>query len=283
MDDAQLHSEIDALRGRLNIKTPTGKPPSAEHWRGVLKDISPTQFYQRFARIAGDNGRVVIDLDLNNSFGITIKVYPPNVGENLDAVSPQLKFNFVRSKTNSVEFRRADVALDMQDKGIGVPYARESIAFLKELGIERIKINTQEVGGYAWARYGFSPYSEREWESLKRSVGKRYHPEENRISFYKEYIEDEAPLSFKITEGDKQAIDAWLALPFEQLEENFDKVCSLNRVVGTYRGHVMTVGKILLHGHKWDGVLSLNDDSPGYKKFQDYCAGREQSRGMGAG
>lgn len=142
---------------------------------------------------------------------------------------------------------------EKQKKGIGKELFRKQIKLYDRLGIEKIGTNTDRVGNYAWAKYGFNA-DQRElnkfWKQIRKyvpSVKKETPSHMSEIASFK--IKNVADL--KMSPKDTKAITTG--------SKYKDK--NGNLMVGKY---------ILMKSDGWSGELDLSKGSQDRKILESY-------------
>lgn len=132
-------------------------------------------------------------------------------------------------------------------RGYGRTIMRNSFPIYKQYGFNVITVNAAlDDGPYVWARFGFVP-TEASWESLRETVSAR-------LEKHKEEIEDALPGMYSaIIEdlNDPSPKSIWLLV---------DKKHKIGN---------QSLGVMLLHGIRWDGIFSF-DDPEAVERFESY-------------
>jgi len=77
-------------------------------------------------------------------------------------------------QSKSLYLESVDLHEEDQAGGIAKKYMREFYALAKDMGLKKLELYAGlDVGGYAWAKYGFVP-DLKSWEALKRDIAARY-------------------------------------------------------------------------------------------------------------
>lgn len=85
--------------------------------------------------------------------------------------------------------------LDPADRGYGKTFLRQSMAAYKKMGVSSITLHANiDVGGYAWARYGFTPDKD-SWERLKEDLGSfaQYQPKTAKWNHARKLLKEDDP------------------------------------------------------------------------------------------
>ena len=152
--------------------------------------------------------------------------------------SRTLKFLSSEGESNMAETNRLFLNKERQGGGIAKKMLAANIAFFKKAGIEKVRTTTDEVGGYAWAKYGFYPNN-----GLEFRQGTDIY---DRIEKIKD--EDDRKWMTAVAEGG--------------LHEDMRSIWIMAD---------SKYGKELLMNMSWDGVLDLNDEKS-MKRFDAYVA-----------
>ncbi len=130
-----------------------------------------------------------------------------------------------------------------QGKGSAKSVLRNSIAVMKKLGISKCELQANmDVGGYAWAKFGFLPHQE-DWDRERKDMLEKTKT-----------IKMSATARKKVT----QILN--------------DQDPRAMHVLSDMKDGEFSVGKHLLLGSDWNGVLDLNDKAS-YRRFLGYVAG----------
>lgn len=127
---------------------------------------------------------------------------------------------------------------DVQGKGFGKELLANHLALYKQLGVEKIEVHANiDVGGYAWARYGFIPFQE-EWDKLREAKQRDLRVLRKRTTYTEESLDE---LEVILQSDDPSSIHALSALKGNVLQRD------------------PPLGKSLLLGSDWEGELTLSD------------------------
>ena len=158
--------------------------------------------------------------------------------------------------TKTVEHSYWFMQSGVQDKGLGKTMFTNMLNIYDHLGLKSISIGANiDVGGYAWAKYGFVP-EQTDWDRLRTGI-------KNRLD---DTIPDRvvrAQANIILNMKEPRAI--WL------LARMTDKVKEPRGDKET------TVGKRLLLGTSWDGHISL-DDTDSYVITKDYVSAKQKAK-----
>ncbi len=234
----------------LEFSAPAHLNP-AEAWKQLFPNTTPNNFYAKIERAAGDENVAVSVIEEDGEAQIIL-----HHGGGNSAQKNHLTFSISEDKAEII-------SASLQNTGIHTAkgYLRAMANILMKNDIDALTLNTTSIGGYAWAKYGFKPASEKEWGNLKADIKK--HIKNDHVCFKnKEY---------KLEESELKIINAVLAKesPPEAIWELTE---TLNRKLDTINGHDITVGKALLIDRTWKGILPLNERNKGFQRFQAYTA-----------
>jgi SPP1 gp7 family putative phage head morphogenesis protein len=151
------------------------------------------------------------------------------------------------------------------------------------LGVEKIVLDANiDVGGYAWARYGFTPKDQQEWDWLKASVGNRF-VSQSELAAERIRRADAAYIpksNMPVSDETKAALDRILA---SKDPEAIRELAALKEEVMPIKGFAfgevfvkgepISVGKAALLGSRWSGELDLTSASD-YTILRNYMAQR---------
>lgn len=140
----------------------------------------------------------------------------------------------------SVEHKMFYLADEFQSQGIAKKAIKEAVATYEKMGVDRINLEANiDVGGYAWARYGFVP-KQHSWDALKEELsGRLDNLVTNKqvggqlVSQVRDILASKDPASIRC-------------------------IAALQDTV-TDGGKTITLGKKLLLGTKWQGSLNMKD------------------------
>ena len=128
-----------------------------------------------------------------------------------------------------------------QGEGIGKYLLQRHIDTYNKLGINNVKLTANiDIGGYAWAKYGFVP-NKWGWSSVASKARGR------------------AQNLLKSGEIDKDTYDSVKQLTLSDDPRSIHDLSDLSQRVNTDEDGETTLGKALLLGQSWDGQLNLKD------------------------
>jgi hypothetical protein len=161
----------------------------------------------------------------------------------------EIRRNFTGSP-KALTVRHDFFKLPKSQQGLDVAkrFLGDSMATYQDMGIKQIDLNANnDVGGYAWAKYGFTPASN--------------------YTHYRSYVRQRLG---KIKNG---IISQTLRDHIESLSASEDpkSVWGISDLSQHYKGN--TLGKYLLMGSNWEAVLKLNDKAA-MKRFNAYIGKR---------
>jgi len=131
-------------------------------------------------------------------------------------------------------------------KGIAKKVLREQVSLYRKIGLEQITIHANiNIGGYAWARYGFVPTA-KSWKKLRQYLAEKL---------------ENLKVAKPIPQNVKESI-------LELLSSDDPKfIWTLADIEYKIRG--VPIGKKLLLGSDWDGAFDLLDEET-MKRFANY-------------
>jgi GNAT superfamily N-acetyltransferase len=145
-----------------------------------------------------------------------------------------------------------------QGQGLAKRVLRDSMSMYKRLGVDRINLDAGlDRGGYAWAKYGFTP-TQSNWDALRRRLAMDYH-----VSGGGEGL-------VGLSASGRKAMDDILTY------DNPKALWTLSDIPDevSYGGVSDKLGVHLLSGTGWSGSLSLSDVTA-MRRFNRYT-GAEQ-------
>jgi len=185
-------------------------------------------------------------------YKVTNKVEDTFFGKAL-SVSSGGKSVFDANFAANINFTNKNAHLDLisipqshQAHSIGKQMLDENFKVFKQLGMKRVDLLADmSVGGYAWAKYGFTP-TQSHWDALRDRLKKEM-------------------VRSKITK--EQAPAEWAAL--ENKNPKGIWAISDSKVMTKWEGRTIRLGKDLLLGENWDGEIHL-DDEEAMARFHSY-------------
>jgi len=175
--------------------------------------------------------------------GISIDQYDNLVvnladGENVSAIMRKFSLN-----SKDVEHSYFVIKPGSQGKNVAKEILSNSMTAYADMGVETVILSANmEVGGYAWAKYGFKP-TDKEWKSAKTS-----------FSTNLDRIAQKSLFDFNKPSAGVQALRNLIASPDP-------------RAIWAISDSVL--GKELLKGSDWVGFLKLKD-TEAMERFNDY-------------
>lgn len=155
-----------------------------------------------------------------------------------------LRRDFTRDDENklTVEHSIFRVADEMQGHGFAKTVLANSMDFYEKVGVRSISLQANaDVGGYAWAKYGFVP-TQQSWDAMRASSGKQSITANN-------------PAYERLDAPTKVAVDKLLASPDPR------SIWALADITTptVRRGKKVTVGQDLLLASNWHGRMDLSN------------------------
>lgn len=175
--DAQPVLEGKYIKG-LSYQFPTGETEAAAEtfWKTHIKkepiEIINQMLVGMDALLMDEALDIKIQLLNANSMEVVIQTQPkqkPHTGRN-HRLSLSRLFTVQDAKL-SVKESRTDV-----EGGLGKQLYRNLLPLYDSLGIEEITLEATETGKYAWARYGFLPKDDAQWQKITSSIYRDLKP-----------------------------------------------------------------------------------------------------------
>lgn len=193
-----------------------------------FRGLSGDQIIRRMAAVPDDLtiniGRMSAARDQSNlTVGVTLRD-----ASGKDAGRIYRVFEFDKKR---VEHSHFDLADDLQGKGIGKRVLRQEVLLYRDLGDidEVLLLANGEVGGYAWARMGFVPRDQDEWDFLRHQLSRRI-----------EFVKREKGYGEELVVGVREVLESEDPRAIHLLADN-------------------PLGKDLLLGSSWKGKLQISD------------------------
>lgn len=245
----------------------TDEQPDLAQWQAVFHDVTPAEISRNIAKAAGPGNEASVEVVINpdNEKTHIILRHNPHLQQ-----GGQDK-NFIEFRIdNPEEAKLSSADFDSTQCGhhITKGYMHAMGELLRRIGIRELTVNTQEIGGYAWAQYGLRPCGKESWDKLRATLKDRIVQGGNAVKF--------DGRSYPIQPAERTAINRILSCAPDQLDQGFYELTSLRRPVGEHEGHPLTVGKALLLNTCWEGAMPLIEGDPGYERFKTYTASSQQ-------
>lgn len=249
--------------------TPKLSESNEAMWRQAFPNLTPEEFYRRLLpAAAGERLHVSVT---ESEFGVHFNIYQGKI-PNLDKCEgPEMNLlSFTCRPGNHA--RLGGARFIRTDQHQARRYLHEIVGMLKEARYESLTLGANEVGSYAWAKYGFRPQTQQEWNKLKESIRGEIKNDRLKGPAW-------APMNGPVlTEPEKRLADEILS-PQSPPEAIWTLVDGLNREIEKIEGHTITPAKRVLFEKYWGGVLPLDDHDEGYKRFTAYTS-PERSMGV---
>lgn len=196
---------------------------------------------------------------------LTLKVIPGKKEVSFEASSRPNGFSCIRKvqivkkKPVTATHFHLRIADSAQNKGFTKRLLSDQLAFYRKVGVTQIELTANmEVGGYAWARYGFIPKEE--------AVPALAHDLRSRAVLVREKLKETGNWD-KLSETEQTIMDAlsdnsqeWVGQSTVTLLAGLKGAISdYSAVMGEGYSRVDTLGKMLLLGQRWEGFLNLSD------------------------
>jgi len=251
IDDARREiykHEILSHRTLLSVEN-VDLPLTLRNWNNFVRE-HPSVIHGALSRDLARNLRLFVSSAIGDDGGLRLDMFisgddSTNVG--------QLQ-RLVRFKQREVDHASAFIELKYAMQGLGSLMIRNCFAlYLRwEMRIVHL-IAGRSVGGYAWARMGWRPTME-SWKNLKDQIRVRL---ETHL------------LMLTVTER-KVIIDAIQSDDPRMIW----RLADLNRVINKDGHEEMSIGKVLLLGTAWVGVLNLSEVE-GLERLEDYLSSKD--------
>lgn len=148
----------------------------------------------------------------------------------------------------SVEHAYLAIVPGSQGSGVGAQLLANALVFYRALGLQRIELTAGlSSGGAVWAKFGFCPVDEPNWQGVKRQVQQNLHRLPPRVAQAYERAHGQ-PLA--------QAVSAVLAI---QMPQGIWALTDLDPGDRAARAAALDHGLAgaLLRGSRWRGILNL--------------------------
>jgi hypothetical protein len=269
----QFTEELEALKGKLSC-TLTGLAANhwevnAKDWKQIFGDMTPKQLYAHFAKLG--NPTLTLELKVEKPGKGRLFILPDGPGQRVSTRN-ELVLLLTQNITPPVaHVAHAHFASPLQGKRAVHNYLRSGFELCDMLGVKRCTVNATNVGSYAWAKFGFAPATQSEWDSLKEQFDTRLHSFKHTIS--------SGGKTYPMEEGEERIIKKVMDTTAAELPGKFAQLAELDRELYRKEGHSITVGKALLMNTRWHGDMMMQDGHPGYERFKAYTD-PERMRGV---
>jgi hypothetical protein len=165
------------LIGRMGAKFETNSGKKfKEHWENSVK-VAPEEFKKEF--LGNVKATMKIDYldsqDMMEIAGNILDEQNKSIGEYRRSI------DFAANKAESAYFKIYD---EDTGKGVGKEMLAHNVAFYQKMGLDSVEVHANiDVGGYAWAKYGYVPTQD-SWDTLRDDLrekgggsGEVYQPE----------------------------------------------------------------------------------------------------------
>ena len=207
-------------------------------WESRIK-MHPARFIDRLLqsdRVDPSSGDVSLESQGHQMSWLeyNLELADPASGESLGSMSREIDFE--DPDTPRVYHNYFQLASGHQGKGLGKEILASSVKVYDEIGVKSISLNAGlDVGGYAWAKYGFKPKSGVQTEWLFDNLRDR--------------LDDLA-----VSTGVRRTVERLLS---DNKPEAIWAISDLNGVTVQDRDGPVPLGKALLLGTNWEGSLDL--------------------------
>lgn len=181
--------------------------------------------------------------DKQEEAGIHAMTIAKNINMALTTKGFGAKHTFVQSlriRADEQSLYLSSLELGAEDQGAGIAkrYMRELVTLARDLGLKSVSLTAgMEVGGYAWAKYGFKP-DWQSWKYLKKDI-------QNFMS-KKELFDGVSPETMKVFDAIMKSDDSSYIFLLSDLAEKVKTG--------------IPFGKAALLGRMWHGYLHLEDE-----------------------
>lgn len=215
-------------------------PDCLEKWNRLVKK-SPKEFMALLENNLEQDVFADIKFFSEDNGSIHIEVMD---GEDLLA-NCSLDFDFSRKRLSINLINVQD-----QGKNLGTALTENILELSDQIGLYSVSLETEDIGGYYWAKVGFLPTNSA-WEELKEQI-------QNDLSTLHDTLSEKSrfQLTNILSENDPQAI--W-------------ELADLSEEVGDSK-----LGQQLLIGKKWDGRLYLGDEIQ-EERYKSYFTEKKQA------
>lgn len=224
------------------IPSPESYPASfQQEWQSRL-GLTPQQYFQGLfdtPRVRLGNSSIQVERDHQGlrSLDVEMDLHCPRTNRPIGHMDRQ--FHFSQQGTTAVYHRLFELFPGTQGKGIAKDLLANSVALYEQAGVSKIDLYASlEVGGYAWAKYGFSPKPGSQTRELFRTVAGRLQALKNIPPRTRALVEK------LLASEDPKAIWALSDLEGVKVQQG---------------GKSVSLGKALLLGTSWQGSLDLQD------------------------
>lgn len=238
------------LTGRTGTPGNSGPMTPVEHWNAVV-GMRPDDFVEQM--VGGQGRQLRGRMSLWDEAGRVVK-FDGSVME-LDAAGDLQEVATIsrQIRYNTAEHSYFEVTREVQGKGLAKEVLRGQFEVYKKLGVTRVELDANiNIGGYAWAKYGFKPTNVRGWTHLRERLRSELQFLADNRTRYKELS--------SITDADLDAVEALL------LNDDPRAVWALADMK-TPSG--VEIGKKLLIDSSWRGAIDLND-AAAMRRFNAY-------------
>ena len=239
----------DETRILENVGYRSNRANAVKAWMLVLPKVDPNKLEKAFGkgcRISSITNFGFDPENTENEVSLTI--------HNNDFVAERT-FERTSSGSLSVKHDIFEVHENSQGKGIAKEFLKNCMEIYKHLGVKSIKLGANiDVGGYAWAKYGWSP-SLKSWSKLSSRITNILH------ELYKNKLIDRETF-----------LHTWDIVASDDPKSVW-KIADLTIPVQK-DGKTISLGKYLLMDSLWWGELKL-DDEDGMKRFNTYVNGKK--------
>lgn len=244
----------------FSISNPNRSMSDVEYWNTVV-GVRPDDYLDA---ISGGK-RIVGDIELSSSRGgeRTVGVYGELTSRTRSANGQFDALGSIERRVNGDNAHHGLLRLDKARRGAGIAkdVLRESFRLYREIGVKTVDLTANiDVGGYAWAKYGFVPL-DYEWNILSGKLLREFRDAVSSAS-KRTILTGRAPAYAALTPREIAAVEKLLQ------SDDPRSIWALSDFVAKSG---VKVGKELLLGSYWDGILAL-DDPMAVRRFEEYIS-----------
>jgi hypothetical protein len=250
IDDArrEIHKhELVSSRVFLSVEN-VELPLTLRNWNNFVQE-HPNLIHGALSRDLALNLRLFVSSAIGDDGGLRLDMF---ISDNDSTNVGQLQ-RLVRFRQREVDHASAFIERKYAMQGLGSLMIRNCFAlYLRwEMRIVHL-IAGRTVGGYAWARMGWRPTLE-SWRNLRDQIRVRLETHLLMLT-----VTERKVITGVIQNDDPRLI--W-------------RLADLNRVIKNNGYEEMSIGKVLLLGTAWVGVLNL-DEVEGLERLEDYLSSK---------
>jgi lambda family phage portal protein len=205
----------DFVKAKINLTAnDTGVAQVVEEWEKNLGNISPDEFKRDF--LGGVDATMTLDRNGRDNWEISGKILNKD-GNSIGTYTRRI--DWANKVAESAYFQ---LNSNVRRNDIGKRVLAGNVDLYRRLGIERVKVHANiDVGGYAWAKYGYVP-TRSSWSSLSDRIARQLGSGRGRSSSSGGGGNTYRPESWEeINEGDQEEIrDRWMGETRSEFYDN---------------------------------------------------------------